>query len=300
MNLIHRYGVVTNSTRSFSRGRSYELVYEGRQVSFAHAKRALSHRIANLEADLGTPVFIRAGREVRLTELGTKLLRYCRVQEQAQEEFLEEFVAEFPKTATRKKDELLGTLRVGAVSSQMRSVVMPALAPLIRLNPLLRAELFVREVFEIQKLLTSGIADIVVTTGELSGASLAGLSGQLLGYERYVLIRSVLKDAARDVYLDHDAEDQLTYDFLRNSGRPARSLKRSFMEDAYGLIDGVAQGWGVAVAPLHLLDGRKDVAVVPGHRTLKVPVYLYQARQSYYSKLHRAAVQALVSADAFK
>jgi len=81
---------------------------------------ALSHRIKNLEDEFETALFVRQGGGIRLTELGTKLLQFCRVQSQAEEEFLLDLISKNAKNV-----KFSGTLRIGGVSSAIRSLVMP-------------------------------------------------------------------------------------------------------------------------------------------------------------------------------
>ena len=49
---------------------------------------ALSHRIAGLEDELGAPLFIREKVGVKLTELGSELLRYVQLKNSLEEEFV--------------------------------------------------------------------------------------------------------------------------------------------------------------------------------------------------------------------
>jgi len=244
---------------------------------------ALSHRIKNLETDLSAALFVRLGRSVRLTELGTKLLQYCRVQTQAEEEFLADLIP-------RKSRAMSGTLRIGGTSTLVRSAVLPVLGKFMRANPDIRLELFTRELRDLPRLLTSGEADMLVTCGQIE---LPGVTEEILGHEENVLIESREHATPQDIYLDHDPQDQTTYNFLKLNGERPSVLKRSFMDDVYGILDGVREGYGRAVAPLHLIDGRKDLKMIRGFKPLKLPVRLYYISQPYYTKLHLAALHEL-------
>ncbi len=122
--------------------------------SLALTQSALSHRIRQLEEELGTSVFIRTGTKIRLTDTGKRLLQYCNVQKQAQEELIHDL-----KQDPRKSAKLAGRMRVGGVSSVMRPLVLPILSEIIQKNPDVRLEFSVRETAELKKLLVSGEVD---------------------------------------------------------------------------------------------------------------------------------------------
>lgn len=246
---------------------------------------ALSHRIRNLEEHLQISLFIRRGHGIELTEAGTKLIRYCRLQRQAEEEFIQEFL---PKKNTAGK--LSGTIRLGGASTLIRSVVVPALAQLLNDNHDIRIQLHTAELRDLPSLLNRGEVDFLVTC---EGVQIPGSVERIIGYEENVLIESNRKKRAADVYLDHDMEDKTTFNFLKFNGKKSSVLNRSFMDDIYGIIDGVSHGLGKAVVPTHLIAGRKDLSIVKDYKSVKTPVCLYQMDQPYYSKLHLAVSENL-------
>lgn len=247
---------------------------------------ALSHRIRNLEEQLQTALFLRRGTGVTLTEAGTKLLKFCRIQTQAEEEFVHEFL---PKK--ERSSKLAGTVRIGGASTLVRSVVLPALGDLLRNNPEVRLHLYTRELNELPGLLHKGQIDFLVTCGT---ASIPGTTESLLGHEENVLVESGRRNAITQVFLDHDMDDQTTLNFLKANGKKSFNLTRSFLDDIYGILDGVSLGLGQAVAPRHLISNRKDLRVVESSKTYKTPVFLYHMEQPYYTKLHEAVVSTLV------
>ena len=87
---------------------------------------ALSQRIALLEDDLETTLFIREARGLKLTERGEKLLHFALLNQKLEEEFL----LEMKSSST----ELAGTINLAGYSSIMRSVIIPALTPFLRKN----------------------------------------------------------------------------------------------------------------------------------------------------------------------
>jgi DNA-binding transcriptional LysR family regulator len=262
-----------------------------RQGSFTLAARtlhltqsALSQRVLNLEADLEVTLLIRDPSGLKLTAKGEELLRFCEQQERLERELL-------GKIGKSVSNELTGTLRVAGFSTVMRSVVMPTLGPLLARHREVQVELLTAELRDLPGLLRSGKTDFILLDQELRTS---GIQSHLLGEEKYVWVR--LSGAnPRAVFLDQDAEDQTTREFFRiQSDAPNTSLRRSFMGDIDSIIDGVAQGWGEAIVPRHLLHGRKDLKIVPGKNPLCSPVYLNYFEQPYYTSLQKAAIEAFL------
>jgi DNA-binding transcriptional LysR family regulator len=263
-----------------------------RQKSFSAAAKklnvtqsALSQRVLNLEEEIGFTLFVRDPAGVRLTELGQKLLRYCQSKELLETEFLSGLRTQDQKT-------LGGVIRIAGFSSVTRSVILPALAELVRSHPLLELDLRTNELRELPQLLATGATDFIVLNQPLEKQ---GLTSHLLGYELNVLIQGTGKNAAEDVYLDHDEEDSMTHDFFRHQGRKNPPLKRRYLDEIYAIVDGVRLGLGRAVIPKHLIEGAKGIEIVSGLKPLRTPVYLCYYTQAYYSRLQTAVIEKLVS-----
>ncbi len=256
---------------------------------------ALSHRLSNLEEELETALFIRHGTGVRLTDAGGKLLRYCRLQSQAEEELL----TEIGPQELRRTQAFAGTIRIAGTSSLIRSVALPAIADLLRKNQEVRLELLTRELYELPQMLSNGAADFLMAS-ELP--SLVGVVEEELGEEICVLVKNAAKsdgsskgkDSCAVVYLDHDMNDRTTSDFMKLNSKSEIKIARSYMDDIYGVIDGVEAGLGRAVVPRHMIAGRKKLKVIEGFTSLKIPIFLYRLRQPYYTKLHQAVNTDLV------
>lgn len=263
-----------------------------RQLSFSRAaatlhvtQSALSQRVKNLETTLGVSLFVRGAGQLRLTEAGQRLLRYVQTKDSLESEFLSDL-------SSKPGQGLSGQVRVAGYSSVVRSVLLQRLAPFLRRNPRVQCELFSRELAELPGFLSRSEADFVVLDHKLERA---GIEAVEIGFEEMVLIEATKHEAVPDVYLDHDAEDRTTENFFR--GQPARlrpdRLRRSFLDDVYGILDGVALGLGRAVLSRHLVEKSARVRVVPGYRPLRSPVVLHFAAQPYYSKLHQETLKAL-------
>ena len=109
---------------------------------------ALSQRIMNLEAELGSALLVREPAGLRLTELGQRLLRYGLAKTALEEEFL----------AGASAAGQGGVLRVGGFSTVTSSVLLPALAGVRRKFPSCQFELMSRELRDLPGLLASGAA----------------------------------------------------------------------------------------------------------------------------------------------
>lgn len=242
---------------------------------------ALSQRILNLEGGLGANLFFRDRKGLRLTPAGEKLLAYCRSQSLQEEELLQEI---------HGAKVLGGWLRIAATSSVLWSIVVPALGDFVRDNPGVRVDFRAGEIRDLIGWLKTGEADLVLTSEKPDEA---GWSVTDLGREQYVLVSSSRKKSRKDVYLDHDAQDSFTMDFLKRNGLAHKGIRREFMDDVHGLLAGVAAGWGSAVLPRHLAEGRADLKIHDELKYHKVPLLLVMHQQSHPSRLHGEAAKTL-------
>lgn len=243
---------------------------------------ALTQRIGNFEAELGTALFIRKPRGVELTEAGRRVLRYCQAREQLEGDLV-------AGLGGSKDGALGGAIRVGGFSSVVRSVLLPALSPLVREHPSLQLHLQNVEMGELPGLLASGEVDFVVLDHALSRADVESIA---LGEEENVLVVSS-RAAPPDVYLDHDPDDSTTARFLRAQSKTVPPIARAYLDEIYAILDGAAAGLGKAVVPRHLVTGDDRLQVVPGLEPMRSPVVLHWVRQPFYTVLHHAVVDAL-------
>jgi DNA-binding transcriptional LysR family regulator len=245
---------------------------------------ALSQRIKNLEDDLGTTLIIRERSGLRLTETGEEILRYCQTKEGLEAELAARIKS--PR-AGKGSEPLGGAIRIGTFSSVARSVVVPALAPLLRKHPDVQLKLVVAELHELPKLLKSGEVDYVTVQDEIAQEGLATIA---LGAERNALVRKRGYEGP-ETYLDHDEEDTITARYLRRKS-PA-GLRRRYLGDAYGILDGARAGLGLAVVPMHLAARCTELEIIHPERVLRMPVLLQHYELPFYSRLHHAVVETL-------
>jgi len=269
-----------------AKSRSFSKAAKGLAIT----QSALSQRIAKLEEELGASLLVREPRGIRLTPAGERLLRYCQARAALEADCL-------AGIQDGGRDTLAGILRIGGYSTVMRSLVLPAISPLLRAHPRIGLELLTREIGELPALLRSGEADFVLLD---KPAESAGVESQLLGHEQNVLIEPKAGSAPKDIFLDHDHEDQTTFRFLELQRRKPGNLRRVFLDEIYGIIDGVAAGMGRAVAPLHLVRGNTRVRIVPRLEPLLIPVYLHCHRQPFRTRLQDLALRTLVKEVALR
>jgi DNA-binding transcriptional LysR family regulator len=247
---------------------------------------AISQRISALEEHLGTSVFIRDRNSLKLTVAGEKLLRYCQAQEQHESELLSEL-----KVVDHPSQKLAGEIRIGGFSSIARSAIVPALAPLLQKHSELGLTLVTKELSELMPILKSGEVDFVVTNQDPQRQDIEAIH---LGVEENVLVENKKFKNSLNC-LDHDAQDITTSSYFKISKKDNQQYQRRYVDDVYGLIDGVKLGLGRAVLPKHLIQNEKDFKIIRPEIVLKVQMYLLYYKQPYYSKLHQQVTENIQS-----
>lgn len=244
---------------------------------------ALSQRLALLEEDLETTLFIREARGLKLTETGERLLRFALLNEKIEEEFLQDLKG----SAT----EIAGTLRIAAYSSILRSVIIPAVAPFLRKHPKVQIVFQSYAMEELPDILKTAKADIIFMDYLWEKNGIANFK---CGPEELVIIESAKYPGAPEVYLDNSPSDDATEDFFRHQpNKGPKNLKRAFMGDVYGIIDGVERGLGRAVMSKHLITQNKAVVIKDHYKKYARSVIMYYFEQPYYSQLMSKVVKEL-------
>ncbi len=241
---------------------------------------AFSQRIMNLEKMLETILIVRNIHGISLTESGEKLLSYCEVNRQIEDEFIQHLSSD-------SRAQLKGAIRIGGFSSVMRSLLIPSLAKLLQQNPDLSIQTFTVELSDALSILKSSQVDFLLHSAPYIRE---GIRNELLGYENCVLVSSPKHPQAK-AYLDHDENDSTTaaYFSLVKGALPKQSR---YLDDIYGLIDGVKLGLGKAVVPLHLIRNEK-LKIENPKTVLKSPVYLIYREAPYYTRLQQAVLNAI-------
>jgi DNA-binding transcriptional LysR family regulator len=243
---------------------------------------ALSQRIKKLEAELGVALLVRSPTGTRPTEVGLRILRYCQTKEALEADVLRDL------TATGENGAV-GELRIAAYSSVMRSVIIPALAPLLRDNPCIQCHLHRAGVEELPQILRHARADFVILDRQLGWAGVASVP---LGSEELVAVESRTHAPPPELFLHQNQEDRTTERFFhcQNNGIAYRS---SYLDDVYGILDGVVQGLGRAVVPRHLIKREMNLRELKPWRPMRRDVVLHHYPLPHETEVRRAALDAL-------
>ena len=225
---------------------------------------AASATLKRLEAQLGTRLFERSTRAMRLTPPGQILLDY------AQRAF--ELLAEGESQLDAERGALVGTVRVSAPSDLTRTVLMPIFDEFLRLHPGVKLSLSVGD--RVLDVLRDEV-DVALRYGELSDSRLVA--------RKLVLARPVL--SASPEYLRRCGTPRLPMDLVDHNciaftrgGRPFNAWR--FCQDGQWttvrvsgdrVVDdaSLAREWAVAGAGIILkteLEQKRDLqsgALVP-------------------------------------
>ncbi len=238
------------------------------------SQSALSQRIAKLEDDLNVTLFIRDRTSIRLTEAGEMVLRFCHLNETTEAELLSKL--------KDSKQGLAGILRIAGFSSVNRSLMIPALKKIMRENPRLSIQLITKELSELFELLRSGQADYIITNQKSQSPDIQSI---FLGIEENVLVK-LKKSEDFDIYLDHDENNLTTQSYFAQNKIQFKPNLIRYLDDVYGLIDGVKNGYGKAILPRHLIENESSLEILEPQKILKIKVYLQYFIQPYYRNSH--------------
>jgi DNA-binding transcriptional LysR family regulator len=246
---------------------------------------ALSQRIKNLELTMGATLFIRDPSQIKITEIGEKLLGYCQTKDAMEDELLLDLTSV-------EGGELAGIIRIGAFSSVLRSVVIPSMSSLLRKNQKIQCDFIHKETPGLPAMLDRSECDFIILDYPIESP---GIEKHLLGYEEYIVIESLEHSCPHDIFLDNSHDDTATEQFFNAQTGTIPTYKRRFMGETYGIIAGVEAGLGRSVMPIHLLTGRPHLKKVEGFEIYRREITLHYKKQSYYSELHKQIVLKLVS-----
>jgi DNA-binding transcriptional LysR family regulator len=245
---------------------------------------ALSQRILNLEKELELTLFIRDRSGLRLTEAATKLVRYCQQKNNLELEVMNSIRPNDPSN-------IAGVVRIGGFSSVMSSIVVRALGILTAAHKNISIQTTTKEMSQLLELLKRGEIDYMIVDDRINREELDRIA---LGKEKNVLVQHK-KYMGDDIYLDHDEDDEVTIKYLKHAKLKTKDIRRQYLDDVHGLIQGVQHKLGKAVLPLHLIEDKSEFQILNPTEVLEIPIYLYYYSQPYYSNLHFKVVEALTT-----
>lgn len=262
-----------------------------RQKSFSAAaeklfitQSALSQRVLNLEKEIGNSLFIRESSGLRLTDLGEKLLRYCQSKELLETEFLQHL-----QPGTSK--ELGGILRMASFSTFTNSLLIPFLSRFAMKYPHVQYDVKTAELQDLPRLLSSGQVDFIFSNSPIEKQ---GIESHLIGHEVNVLVKSTRKNIRDHIYLDHDSNDQTTYEFFKHQGQKNIQIQRNYMGDIESILQAVQLGLGLAVIPVHLLNEQKGLEQIKKYKSLRIPIYFSFYKMPFYTELHKQVTKMVL------
>ena len=105
---------------------------------------------------------------------------------------------------------------------------------------------------------------------------------------------SLISDENGDIYLDHDERDFTTEAYFNLSTKASpNNIQKRYLDDVYGLIDGINLDLGKAIVPKHIIQNLKNIRILNPRTILKVPVYLVYFENPYYSELQKQVIKEL-------
>jgi DNA-binding transcriptional LysR family regulator len=123
-------------------------------AALGYSPSTVSQQLALLEKDVGSRLFAKAGRGVRLNDAGHLLAQHARVLLSAAE------AAEADLAALN--GDIRGTVRAGGLQSAARRLLVPAVARMMIDHPRVRLEIFELELEQALPGLRLGMVDLVI------------------------------------------------------------------------------------------------------------------------------------------
>lgn len=257
---------------------------------------ALSHQIAALEQELGTPLFERLPRQVRATAAGEAMLVHAR-QALASLRHLRADVAAV-------SGEVRGLLAIGQISSLTGIDVVAMLAAFQQVHPQVEFQLRVDKSEDLIAQVQSRVLDVALV-GLAPSAALDGLCHQMLQEEDLVAVLAPSHRLARRRRLPlTELQDEALVDFPRGTGArrqtddafAAAGLPHTvrFEVNLMELVERfVRHGLAVGIVPALIAEGFEGVVRIPLQPTPTRRVHLVWQRLP--TPAARAFVEAVLS-----
>lgn len=257
---------------------------------------ALSHQIAALEQELGTPLFERLPRQVRATAAGEAMLVHAR-QALASLRHLRADVAAV-------SGEVRGLLAIGQISSLTGIDVVAMLAAFQQVHPQVEFQLRVDKSEDLIAQVQSRVLDVALV-GLAPSAALDGLCHQMLQEEDLVAVLAPSHHLARRRRLPlTELQDEALVDFPRGTGArrqtddafAAAGLPHTvrFEVNLMELVERfVRHGLAVGIVPALIAEGFEGVVRIPLQPTPTRRVHLVWQRLP--TPAARAFVEAVLS-----
>ena len=212
----------------------------------------LSRQLAELEEELGAPLFIRGKRKITLTEEGMLLRR--RAEEIAELEAKTE--AEF----RRRSESLSGTVSIGAAETRAAEIFPRAIESFRQKYPDVTFDIYSDIADHIKERLDRGLLDIglLIEPGEIGKYEFMRLGIE----DRCGILMSAKCELARKEYVT--AEDLIGLPVVANRRASVRDFYRQHLGEAFDRLNIVATFNLINNAALFALQNRGYVFTVEG------------------------------------
>ena len=268
--------------------------FAGAGETIGLTQSAVSSQIKRLEEHLGYALFDRTGRSAQLNPAARALLPQA-----------EELIKRFEQLGQQLPPTTPVNLRVGAIATAHSGLLVHALAPFMQAHPQVHLHLVPGTSMELMDQLDTGALDAALIIRPPFGMY-SQLTWQPLLHEPYMLLahgtmpetdwRSALQHQPFIRYDRHSFGGRMVARFLRH--HQLEPKERLELDDLPGLVAMVAQGIGVAIAPLAdaLLPLPASVkALSLGEHTFYREVGLLRQRSHAHSAVLHQLVGALQS-----
>ncbi len=253
--------------------------------SLCITQSALSQRIGKLEQKLGH-LFIRNTKSISLTNAGHQLFRYCLKKNALENECLDQI-------STNSKNGLCGIVRIGGISTALRFFVLDALSQLLIEHCNIKLELIEMESRDLPGALETNQVDYIVSTNCVNNKFIEAIQ---IGVETYILVESAKStNKVKDVYLDHDIQDEITHLFLQQQQEKPCAWRQHYLDNIHLIIEAVKLGLGRAVLPYQVLTQDLELREVANMESLSIPLYLMFYKHDYYTRLQQSVINSLTA-----
>ena len=222
--------------------------FEGAAQRLAITQSAVSHRLRSLEASIGHPLVIRS-RPITLTATGKLMLRYARQ--------LNAMHIDLSRDLSQTNSGAEERISIAVNADSLATWVLPALDPVVQTG--VRLEITVDDQDFTHEWLKQGTVLGCVST---NANALQGCRATLLGTMRYVAAASPkLVEQHLSKGFDQRTLSSTPFivfnrkdDMQRQWVSKALDIKRprlleSFVPSSRAMIEAIALGWGIGVAP---------------------------------------------------
>ncbi|MCB0308422.1 MAG: LysR family transcriptional regulator [Bdellovibrionales bacterium] len=246
---------------------------------------SLSKRIAALEEQLNLTLIERSSRSLNITRQGDRLLQYTDIIASLEIEL-------FADLGLDISSALSGSIRVESKSTLITHLVIPSLSSLIRNHPYISIDFQMNDFPFLSNSLKEGRTDMALNWQPIDSNKYENIE---LGKESYSI--AIRKNTRPDfkIFLDANPDDPITTEFFRQKKKSLSGVKRLFLNNNEGIIQGINSGLGVAILEDRVIEKYSDcLTYYKSKKEMMLPVYLQYRKQKAHSKLLRKCIDLII------